>query len=152
MDYYDNIKPIKVYRCRDLSVKQMRFVAAVKAGFTASRAAAEAGYKKAERDGSRLMQTARIKKYLAKHRIKSEVRITKERVLEKLITVVDKTIKDDETSEIDVQLAKVGITALSEISKIEGYYAPTQTQNLNVNADATIEDIRNVRNEYKKDK
>lgn len=72
--------------------------------------------------------------------------ITPEYIATKLNKIADNSINKDEPQFYNPEIA---IKAYDQVNKIRGYYAST---NVNVNTiNASIEDLRNARNEYKKE-
>lgn len=141
---------IKKYKPRELTEQQLAFCEAYLAGETQTYAATLAGYKSPKRAGSSLLSCKRIIKYLDKREEQlSKVPLTFEYKMDKLNTIIERTIPDEISDDIKTDY-KTGIAAIAEANKMSGHYAPTNVQQVNV--DATLEDIRNARSIYKKDK
>lgn len=148
--------PTKKYRPRDLTEQQLMFCEAYLAEGIGGKAASIAGYKNPSRAGGYLLQTKRIKDYLA-HRMKSlsDVGVTYEKKLGKIKTVIDSFIPEE--GELKPDKVKVGLSAIQEANRMQGHYAPTQNQNLNVNLNGDIDSAKeiaarlNSKNRYKKD-
>lgn len=147
--YYPPNYTIKKYKPRALTAQQLAFCEAYLAGESAQKSAILAGYNSPDRAASYLLRTKRIKDYL--HKQQSRVvsaPITIEYKLDKLKTVVDQFIPD---SDLKVNEVKVGISAIAELNRMQGHYAPDKSMNLNVNADAqaTKELIERLESEHK---
>ena len=139
---------IKKYKPRELTEQQLVFCEAYLAGETQTYSAVLAGYKSPKRAGSSLLMCKRIITYLDKRQSQlSKVPITFEDKAERLMHVVSEAIplNSELTKQVDT-----GIKAIAELNKMQGHYAPAQVQTVQV--DATLEDIRNARQQYKQDK
>jgi len=81
-----------------------------------------------------------VKAYLKHHleRAAEKTGATFENKVKKLWHVVDKGI--DENSEgIDVESARVAISATAELNKMQGHYSPEKHQNVNLNIDVDVQ-------------
>jgi phage terminase small subunit len=142
---------VRKYRPRNITTQQLLFCEAYLAEQSAGKAARIVGYKSPDRAATHLLQCKRIKDYLNK-RQKSliNVGLTFEKKMAKLTQIIDTTIPD----EINVDNIKqvsfdTGIKAIAEANKMSGHYAPTQVQQVTI--EASMEDIRNAKASYKKE-
>lgn len=103
-----------------------------------------AGYKTkhAAKASHRLVNNPPIDIYVELCRKKTQPIATYAQKIEKLWEMVEKAPSD------------IALKAIAELNKMQGDIAPTQTQStmVNISTTATLEDIRNARLEYKKDK
>ena len=143
---------VRQYRPRNLTEQQLKFCEVYLAENNLSLAAKAAGYKSPDRSAQMLMKCKRIQEYLNKRQSQFvRVPITFEYKISKLANIIETAIPDDlkdRTSDtMPVLGVSIGLQAIAEANKMQGHYAPDKVQSVNINA--SIEDIRNVRNEYK---
>lgn len=140
------------YRARDLTERQILFCELYLADGLAGRAARQAGYKSPTKSANHLLKCKRILKYLnMRQKQVVSMSMTFEYKMSKLATIIDRTIPEetDNSDKIVKTDYKTGITAIAEANKMSGHYAPTQVQEVTVQA--SIDDIRNANASYKKE-
>jgi len=126
----------------------------IKNGFNAYRAALDAGYSEsfATVQSSRLPSHPAIKPRLEKalarveDQLIAKLGITYEWKARKLKRVVDKFIPDDDEEVMIADRVKVGLSALAELNKMQGDYAPDKR--LSVTVDTTKEKLLEVKRQY----
>lgn len=132
----------KRYNKSELTPQQIAFCEAYLSGESASKSARIAGYKSESRASNYLLRTKRIKDYLAsQHKRFAFVKLTLESKLNKLAHIIDRTIPDDDNLPCDYN---TGIKAIAEANKIQGHYAPTQNQNLNVSVKTDVDTAKSI--------
>lgn len=128
-----------------LKPRQIRFLNYLFSGKSTPDAYKLAGYKKKHADTAsyRLMTTPPVSIYVQLCRDK----------MKPIATFADKVNRLWEIAS-DPLNREIAIKAIAELNKMQGDIAPTQTQStmVNISTTATLEDIRNARLEYKKDK
>lgn len=127
----------------DLKPRQIRFLNYYFAGKTRVEAYKLAGYKHKQADSAawRLCNTDPVQKY---------IKLCKEK-MKPIATYADKVNLLWEIANNSHE-KDIAIKAISELNKMQGDIAPIQTQSVHINTNATLEDIRNARLEYKKEK
>ena len=118
-----------------------------------TRCAIEAGYseRSAREIAYRLLRKDHIKAYIEKRQkeMEDKIGIKREFVLKKLKFAADRSIPDDVNDVIDNYDPRTGIAALSEISKLQGFYAKTDNSNAD-KVDGEIKDTVNTLDDDKK--
>lgn len=122
-----------------LTPKQFAFTSAyIENGFNATQAAISAGYSKhyAISKASDLLSQPVIKKRIetAFQRSEDKLGITWDWKLRKLKRVVNAFIPDDESLKLETMKVKTGLTALAELNKMSGDYAPDKRISMTVDA------------------
>jgi phage terminase small subunit len=108
-------------------------------GFDGARAAIAAGYSvsRAHVAAYELLHSRTVKLYLRKHisRAKSKMSISIEYLMDKLKYIIEHNLDED---------PRVVISAISEVSKIDGLYAAEKRVNTNVNIelDADMKEVQ----------
>ncbi len=132
-------------------------------GGSQKEAAITAGYavKSAAEMGSQLMRDDRVREI-----IESQLRLTEEIEganfawkVKMLKEAAEKSqgkvevlkLKDGEKEVIHAFNVTGVVSSIAELNKMHGDYAPTKTENKNLNANAEIQDIKNILDEYKKE-
>jgi phage terminase small subunit len=129
-----------------LNYRQQTFLQHYLQSGNASESYRIAGYKTKYSDRSAyiLMNKDPIKSHIEWLKKKQSESVTLEWKLDKLREIVNRYINSDNPD--------VCIKAIAELNKMSGDYAPTQVDNRTINIQADLEDVRNARLEYKKDK
>jgi phage terminase small subunit len=132
-----------------LTTMQMKFCNHYLAnGHKANLAAETAGYKsKALNKGDQVLKHPLVQKYLANRikQLQKNVEVTVDWKMGKLVNITERT-EDGKP--------QVAISAISELNKMQGHYAPTQVQQTNLNLDLDVlklKEINDLVNEKQKD-
>lgn len=139
---------MRVYRTKELTTDRQRiYLAARIDGATPIEAMKIAKYPHPESNYQKIENSKRMQYLLRRKMPKVFNVITPEWAINRLVTVVERTIPDsvdDIESGMKLPDYNVGIKAISEISKIKGFYAPTQSQNMNINVKTDNEQAKEI--------
>lgn len=123
-------------------------------GFNMTKAARDAGYSVdyADTRAHKLLDKPEVKEHLAKSLSVAEQQVQElSKVwlwkIKKLVKVINKYIPDDDSLQMKSGNVRVAISALQELNKMHGDYAPERRLSLTV--DATKEKLEQVRLQYK---
>lgn len=99
----------------------------------------------------RLLKKVHIGAYIEKRQkqMEDKIGVSREYVLKKLKLAADRALPDDLNETIEEYDPRVGITALSEINKVQGFYAKTDNSN-NEKVDEEIKDTVSTLDKDKK--
>lgn len=163
---------MRVYRTRELTSDRQRIYFNARCeGATPLEAARFAGYPHPEKNWNKVENSKRMKHMLSKHAPKVFNVATPDWKVNKLVKVVERHIPDELPESVEMMGedgkpvlrignqpdARTGIAAIAELNKMQGHYAPTQNQNVNVNVSADMKEAKeiaarlNSKNRYKKD-
>lgn len=130
---------------RKLTLKEKRLVDHYVICGEKKEAAIRAGYSRggAHVLGCRTLQKPPVQEYLQEklNKVNQKMDISKEWRLGKLKQIADSFVSQEKQI-LDSKEAKVAVSAIAEINKMEGDYAPTKiiSANLNIEADAEMID------------
>jgi hypothetical protein len=135
-----------------MNLRQKTFcVCYMQNGFDSVKAAAAAGYNRpTKKQADKLLTNKYVAEYirLSGEQLSAVMQGSFEWKMNKLIRCVNKTIPDEDDAELNVS---GGISAISEMNKMQGHYAPTRTINANLNLTEQREEVRGLVEQYKKD-
>jgi phage terminase small subunit len=138
----------KIYLKKGLTDKQISFCEAYIAEGLPGVAAKIAGYKSPNRAGGYLLNTKRIRDYIAKRQTNYvNCPITFESKLQWLNDIVDTSLNEFKESK-KTPLANVAMQAIEIANTMQGHNAPTQTQAVTVNVKATQDKLLESRKAY----
>lgn len=144
-------KPIKytLETLPELLPQQQLMLDAILSGDNYTDAYRKAGYKSQYAKQAALVLISRnpLKAHLDYFFSEMAKTITPEYIVNKLVLLTDRAMDVNSENPINTEIA---IKAIQEINKMRGNYAQTITQVNNVHA--SLDDIRNAKNEYKSDK
>lgn len=154
--YYPVSYSKKMYRKKQLSPQQIKFCEAFVANEYPSVAAKIAGYKSPARASAYLLKCKRITDYIAVLiGNKVDVPVTFEKKAKVLSDLMDTAITDNIDNfksglenNINIQLVDRGLEAIKELNKMQGHYAPTQSQSVQVTVKETADKLREARKQY----
>ena len=130
---------------KKLTLQQQNFVKYYLESMNATQALIKAGYKGKHADSyaSQLMSKPQIKALLSKTNelVQNQIKATFEWKVQKLEQIIEQCLYSESKD--------TAIKAISELNKMQGHYAPEKRENLNVNT--SLDNIRKVRDEYKKE-
>jgi phage terminase small subunit len=116
-----------------MSLMQLKFCNEYLAnGLKADLAAEKAGYKsKAKNKGDQILKVDCVKRYLSSRikNLQKNIEVTVDWKMKKLVGIVERT---------EEEKPNIAISGISEMNKMQGHYAPTQTQNVNLNLDFDV--------------
>lgn len=147
---YNNLPP--------LTIRQQKMLKAYLKHGNATQAYKDAGYTSEEypdRAAYNLIHRSPLQDHVEYFVDKSKKKITSEMKTDLLWRIAEESVSttiDDDGNVVSKPEREVAIKAIAELNKMVGDYAPTQVNNQTVNVTAALEDIRNARLEYKKDK
>lgn len=133
-----------------LTIKQKAFVTEyLKNGLNGAQAILDAGYD-TDRINAATAAYGQLKKPAVRAaldqelaRLENELGITLDYKAQKLKTIVDRAIPDEPYFGAGEHY-KTGISAIAELNKMQGHYAPNKNVNVNVNAEGSLEQLRDV--------
>ena len=140
---------------KPLTEMQYNFVTNyIKNGFNAYQAAISAGYSHDYANSTipRMLEQPNIKPRIEKAMAKAEDKLinhlglTYEWKAKKLKRVIEEFIPEDKTIKLNASQTKVGLSALAELNKMQGDYAPDKR--LSVTVDATKEKLEEIKKQY----
>lgn len=138
---------MKVYRTKELTSDRQRiYLAARINGATPLESARLAKYPHPESNYHKIENSKRMKYMLNKHENKVFNVVTPQWKINKLADMVNVTIPDD-IEELQITSSdrlNVGLKAISELNKMQGHYAPTQSQNMNINVKTDSEQAKEI--------
>ncbi len=148
--YYPPNYSQKTYRKKDLSPQQIKFCEAFVAHEYPSSAAKIAGYRSPARASAYLLKTKRITDHIGYLIGKTvNVPVTYESKLNVLDRLMDKAIAQQMTQEKpNVALIDRGLEAIDMMNKMQGHYAPEQSQSVNINVKATQDKMLEAKKAY----
>jgi hypothetical protein len=133
-----------------LNVRQMAMLGFIKEGYNNTQAYLKAGYTCVDDPNCGAYQlvskpplSLHIRYYL-QERARG---VTRDWKYDKLRQIVENSVR--KTDENGVIVENIALNAIAELNKMQGDYAPVQS--VSVNVDRTVEDIRKVMIEYKKE-
>jgi phage terminase small subunit len=142
---------------KKLTLQQQNFVKLFIQTSNAKQSLIQAGFKckHPDRYAHQLLKKPQIQELLEKTRseVQKKTEVTFEWKVQKLQEIIDRSLnqhlQDDDGSGKKLVLSDTAIKAIAELNKMQGHYAPEKRENLNVNT--SLENIRRVRDEYKKE-
>lgn len=138
---------------RELTLKQKLFAKNYLAnGGNATQAALKAGYSENSicEIAFENLRKPQIQEYIAKavNKTTSALEITFEWKLQTLKKVTEISLSGDESGKLYPAAA---VSAISELNKMQGDHAPVKIANLNMNVDASLEDVHELINLYQQE-
>lgn len=139
----------------NVTIKQRKFVTNyIQNGLNGAKAIRDAGYETDAVNSTTLAcQTLKhpaVKKLVEKEvrRLEKDFGLTFDYKIKKLKKILDNTIPDDDCA--TPEHYRVGISAISELNKMQGHHAAEKRVNLNLQTDANIDQLRSVMDELVK--
>ncbi len=134
----------------ELNIRQQSMLNYIMAGYNATQAYRKAGYDSvdhADRAAWQVINSYPMKQYIENYRKALSKMITPEYIVDRVNFIVNRSLDDSNPLQFNPEMA---LKAIDTLNKMAGYYA---AQNVNVSTvSASIEDVRNARQEYKKDR
>lgn len=126
-----------------MTIKEINFCKEmVKTGFHQEKSALAAGYKSPRQNASRLLKQPKIKEFMEtmKRRAVKDAVMTVEWRKRRLQLAIERGLPED----IDQQVydPNIAITAIRELNKLDGDYAPEKHVNANLHAHINMDPVR----------
>ena len=141
-----------------LTIRQQKMLKAYLKHGNATQAYKDAGYTSEEypdKAAHILIHRSPLSEHLEYFIARSKKKITSEMKTDLLWRIAEESVDitlDNDGNVVSKPEREVAIKAIAELNKMVGDYAPVQVNTQQVSVTAAIEDIRNARLEYKKDK
>ena len=130
----------------ELTIRQQKMLKSYLKSGNATQAYRDAGYsstKNPDKVAYNLMHRPPLQTHVEYYLAKAKTKVDKDWITERLEGIVKRTEHEEYDS---------AIKAIAELNKMQGNYAPIQTDNRSVSITQSIEDVRNARLQYKQDK
>jgi hypothetical protein len=141
-----------------ITTKQRNFVMQYFAnGCNATQAAISAGYKEktAQQKGHNLLKEPGVKEFVERKmkQYTEKLEITAEMKMKKLWLCADRGIPETigDGQNLWAEGMRVGISAISELNKMQGDYAPEKILNANANLETSPQDFAELLEQYERD-